>query len=192
MDAVAIVGLGNPGTQYQETRHNLGFLVVEELCRRLRTPLRPGKGEYLIARTDIEGTDVHIAAPMTFMNNSGAAVADILQRYQVTPRELLVVVDDFALPLGMLRFRLKGSDGGHNGLASIIYTLSTEEFPRLRCGIGTAAMPQKSDMSPFVLSRFEAEEVPAVRDMVLRAADACIEFARTGHARPVNPEKIDS
>lgn len=190
MDTVAIVGLGNPGTQYQATRHNVGFLVVEELCKRLRAPLRPGKGEYLIARAAREGIDVHIAAPTTFMNNSGTAVVDLLQRYLITPRELLVVVDDFALPLGTLRFRSKGSDGGHNGLASIIYMVNTDEFPRLRCGIGTAAMPRKSDMAPFVLAPFEPEEVPVIKDMVLRAADACVEFARTGHARPVNPEKV--
>lgn len=191
MDAVAIVGLGNPGSRYRDTRHNVGFLVVDELCRRLRAPLKPGKGEYLITRTNMEGIELHVAAPMTFMNNSGTAVVDILERYRLTPRELLVVVDDFALPLGMVRFRVNGSDGGHNGLASIIYTLNTHEFPRLRCGIGTATMPQKSDMASFVLSPFEPEEVPAVQDMVVRAADACIEFIRTGHARPVNPEKIE-
>lgn len=190
MDAVAIIGLGNPGTQYRGTRHNVGFLVVEELGRRLRTPFKPGKGEYVIARAAVEGIDVHLAAPMTFMNNSGTAVVDILERYRMTPRELLVVVDDFALPLGLLRFRVKGSDGGHNGLASITYMLNTDEFPRLRCGIGTATMPQKSDMAPFVLSPFEPDEVPVVMDMVLRAADACLEFARTGHARPVNPAKV--
>ncbi len=190
MDAVAIVGLGNPGTQYQETRHNVGFLVVNELCRRLRAPLKPGKGEYLIARTNLEGIELYIAAPMTFMNNSGTAVVGVLERYRLTARDLLVVVDDFALPLGTIRFRLKGSDGGHNGLASIIYMLNSHEFPRLRCGIGTAAMPQDSDMAPFVLSPFEAGEVPVVKDMVKRAVDACLEFARTGHARPVNPEKV--
>ena len=190
MDAVAIVGLGNPGAQYRNTRHNVGFLVVEELCRRFRAALKPGKGEYLTARTNREGVDVHVVAPMTFMNNSGTAVVDILERYRIAPREILVVVDDFALPLGTLRFRLKGSDGGHNGLASIIYMLNTHEFPRLRCGIGIETMPAKSDMAPFVLSPFGPEEDPVVKDMVTRAADACIEFARTGHARPANPEKV--
>ncbi len=191
MDAVAVVGLGNPGSQYRETRHNVGFLVVDELCRRLRVGLKPGKGEYLIARANMEGIELHVAAPMTFMNNSGTAVVDILERFRIAPRELLVVVDDFALPLGLVRFRLNGSDGGHNGLASIIYMLNSDEFPRLRCGIGTATMPQKSDMAPFVLSPFESEEVPVVKDMVMRAADACMDFVRTGHARPVNPEKAE-
>jgi PTH1 family peptidyl-tRNA hydrolase len=190
MDTVAIVGLGNPGSQYRETRHNVGFMVVEELCTRFHAALRPGTGDYLIARTFAEGIGVHLAAPATFMNNSGAAVLDILGRYQIHQRELLVVADDFALPLGMLRFRMKGSDGGHNGLASIIYTLNSHEFPRLRCGIGTGTMPPKADMAAFVLSQFEPEEIPAVNDMVKRAADACIEFARTGHPRPVNPEKV--
>jgi PTH1 family peptidyl-tRNA hydrolase len=190
MDAVAIVGLGNPGTQYRDTRHNVGFMVVEELCRRFRIALKPGKGDYLIGRATLEGTDLHLAAPMTYMNNSGAAVADILERFRIAHRELLVVVDDFALPLGTLRFRLKGSDGGHNGLASILYMLNSNEFPRLRCGIGTASMPPKSEMAAFVLSRFEPDEVPAVKEMVMRAADACVEFARTGHTRPANPEIV--
>jgi PTH1 family peptidyl-tRNA hydrolase len=190
MDAVAIVGLGNPGIQYRDTRHNVGFLVVEELSRRFRAELRPGKGEYQVARMNMAGADALVAAPTTFMNNSGTAVVDILERYQMSPRELLVVVDDFALPLGTLRFRMTGSDGGHNGLASIIYMLNSHEFPRLRCGIGTAMMPVKTDMAPFVLSPFATEEVPVVKDMVLRAADACIEFARTGHARPANPKQV--
>ncbi len=190
MDTVAIVGLGNPGAQYRETRHNVGFLVVEELCNRFHAALRPGKGDYLIARTFAEGIGVHLAAPVTFMNNSGAAVLDILERYQIPQRELLVVVDDFALPLGMLRWRMKGSDGGHNGLASIIYALNSHEFSRLRCGIGTDTMPPKADMAAFVLSRFEQTELPAVQDMVKRAADACLEFVRTGHPRPINPEKV--
>ena len=155
MDAVAIVGLGNPGSQYRETRHNVGFLVVNELCRRLRVGLKPGKGEYLIARANMEGVGLHVAAPMTFMNNSGTAVVDILERFQIAPRELLVVVDDFALPLGILRFRLRGSDGGHNGLASIIYMLNSDELPRLRCGIGSPEMPtDKNLMADFVLEKF--------------------------------------
>jgi PTH1 family peptidyl-tRNA hydrolase len=190
MDTVAIVGLGNPGMQYRATRHNAGFLVIDELCRRLRITLRPGKGDYQLARTSADGVELHLAVPMTFMNNSGTAVLDILERYHVAPRELLVVVDDYALPLGSLRFRMKGSDGGHNGLGSIIYMLNSHEFPRLRCGIGVESMPPKSDMAGFVLSPFAPEEVPAVNDMVKRAADACIEFARTGHARPVNSEKV--
>jgi PTH1 family peptidyl-tRNA hydrolase len=189
MDAVAIVGLGNPGSQYQRTRHNLGFLVIDELCRRFRIALRPGKGEYLVARTNIEGADTYLAAPTTFMNASGVAVLDMLERYQLRSHELLVVVDDFAIPLGTLRFRRKGSDGGHNGLASIIFMMNSNDFPRLRCGIGVESMPPKSEMASFVLSPFGQEEIPTVEDMVRRAADACIEFARRGNARPVNPER---
>ena len=190
MDAVAIVGLGNPGTPYQRTRHNLGFLVIDELCRRFRAPLRPGKGEYLTARTDVEGTDAHLVAPTTFMNNSGTAVLDVLERHHLRLDRLLVVADDFVLPLGTLRFRMKGSDGGHNGLASIIFMLNSHEFPRLRCGIGAEAMPPKSEMASFVLSPFRPEELPVVEDMVQRAADACVEFARRGTARPVNPVTV--
>jgi peptidyl-tRNA hydrolase, PTH1 family len=189
MDTVAIIGLGNPGTEYQETRHNVGFRVIGELSKRLRSPLKPGKGEYLLAHAYAGGSEIYLAAPTTYMNNSGIAVVDLLGRYHLTIREILVVADDFTLPLGRLRFRLKGSDGGHNGLASIIMTLNSDEFPRLRCGIGTESMPPKREMAEFVLSPFDRKELPAIEEMVQRAADAALEFARTGHARPANPKQ---
>lgn len=189
MDATAIVGLGNPGRRYSATRHNLGFMVVGELCRRWDLVPRPGRGAYDIAEVEFEEVvpRVVLVAPTTFMNNSGEAVRDVIERYGVTPAGMLIVLDDFWLPLGRLRFRPKGSDGGHNGLASIIQALGTEEIPRLRLGIGRPEMPPKSMMADFVLAKFEPGEREAVRDMVLRAADAVEEFIHKGFTTPKNP-----
>lgn len=121
------------------------------------------------------------------MNNSGDAVRDALERLRLGADRCLVVCDDFQLPLGHLRLRASGTDGGHNGLYSIIYQLQTEDFPRLRCGIGSPHMPpEKSERSSFVLSAFERDELPVVRPMILRARDACLTFITDGLARAMN------
>ncbi len=171
---VLVIGLGNPGRTYERTRHNLGFMVVDALADELRTPIRPGRGEFWLAECSLKQRDVILLKPTTFMNDSGIAVTEALELFSGTPRDLLVVCDDFQLPLGTLRIRPHGSDGGHNGLASIIYHLQTDDFPRLRCGIATPAMlAEGSAKAGFVLGEFTAEEMPDVREMVLRARDAC-------------------
>lgn len=181
-----MVGLGNPGSEYKNTRHNIGYMVVEELARNLRKRFRVGSGNYLRATARIGGTTVVLAKSLTFMNASGLAVRELLQEYPAGRNRLLIVCDDFALPLGMLRIRAGGSDGGHNGLSSIIDQLESNEFPRLRCGIKKAVMPPKKGMAEFVLSPFEREEMDTVGAMVRRAADAVTEFARTGITRTMN------
>lgn len=186
MDRIIIAGLGNPGAEYEHTRHNLGFQVVEELCRKLRCPLRAGKGDYLISWARAGTSELALVKPMTYMNNSGEAIADVLQKFRVDQKDMLVVCDDFTLPLGTLRIRPKGSDGGHNGLYSIIYHLRSTEFPRLRCGIRKEVMPLKDEMADFVLSAFDPEEEPGVRNMVTRAAEAVIEFGCSGISRAMN------
>lgn len=176
-----IIGLGNPGSAYDGTRHNVGFEVVDRLAESLHTQFKPGKGEYLVAFATVEGEEVGLAKPLTYMNNSGSAVVEIQERYEVPLDRLLVVCDDFWLPLGTLRLRPKGSDGGHNGLYSIIYHLQSESFPRLRCGIASESIPQnKKQMAEFVLDRFTATERPVVDRMVKRASEACISFVRYG------------
>jgi PTH1 family peptidyl-tRNA hydrolase len=177
----AIVGLGNPGNEYEWTRHNVGFFVVDALGDTLRTEFEAGKGDYLLATVQSGGTPIALVKPLTYMNNSGLAVADLVERYNVEPRDVLVVCDDFNLPLGKIRLRPKGSDGGHNGLYSIIYQLQTEEFPRLRCGIGTAASTGPGfDATSFVLSDFDRNEKPVVRNMVENARDAALCFLSEG------------
>ncbi|MFN0159496.1 MAG: aminoacyl-tRNA hydrolase [Bacteroidota bacterium] len=177
-----VVGLGNPGSEYEWTRHNIGFHVVDELCSRLNVRLTPGKGEYLVANSGL----MVVLKPLTYMNGSGQAVAEALERYHATPQDLLIVVDDFALLLGTLRIRTQGSDGGHNGLSSIISHLNSDGFPRLRCGIGKENLPLKEEMVNFVLARFDESEYQAVSAMVKRAADVCMESATEDFARLMN------
>lgn len=164
-----VLGLGNPGAEYALTRHNVGFRVVDLLASRHR--LRPSRrrDHALYAVGQIAQVSVVLAKPMTYMNRSGEAARALLQRFQLAPSQLIVVVDDVALPLGKLRIRPAGSDGGHNGLASIIQSIGSEAFPRVRVGIGSAPPGQ---MVEYVLSPFLPTELPAVEEAIQRAADA--------------------
>jgi PTH1 family peptidyl-tRNA hydrolase len=183
----AIVGLGNPGSEYEGTRHNVGFRVADLLSEFLDLEFKSDRGESLVGKGKYRGAVVYIIKPLTFMNNSGAAVAGAVEQHGIALENLLVVCDDFQLPLGTLRMRSGGSDGGHNGLYSIIYHLQTMNIPRLRCGIAGKTMPQKkSEMSRFVLSVFEKEEVPAVKQMIERARDAALEFIAEGITAAMN------
>ena len=176
-----IVGLGNPGTEYEGTRHNLGFAVIDAIAEFCGIRLRAGKGEFLIGSKGTGGDRLLLMKPLTYVNNSGEAVSDALRLYGLSPAQLLVVVDDFHLPLGTLRLRPAGSDGGHNGLYSIIYQTQTDEFPRLRCGIGGEMKPErKSDTAQFVLSAFAAGEQKTVHRMIVRARDAALTVVTEG------------
>jgi PTH1 family peptidyl-tRNA hydrolase len=178
---IAIIGLGNPGNEYDWTRHNVGFMVVDALCEVLSAEFEAGKGDYLIAAARSHGVPISLVKPLTYMNNCGLAVADVVDRYGLDLRDALIVSDDFNLALGKIRLRPKGSDGGHNGLYSIIYQLQTEEFSRLRCGIGTPIPSgQEFDATSFVLSVFNRDEKPAVRKMVESARDAALCFSTEG------------
>lgn len=181
-----VVGLGNPGSEYENTRHNVGFLVADMLTEALGGRFRAGKGDFLQSTVHVSGKQVTIIKPLTYMNNSGTAVAEVLQESECKPENLLVVSDDVALPLGTLRIRWKGSDGGHNGLASIIYELRTGDFPRLRCGIGQGEAPRKGMMADFVLSPFDRSELPVVREMAGRAAQTIVECASSGIYRTMS------
>ncbi|HID95187.1 MAG TPA: aminoacyl-tRNA hydrolase [Candidatus Latescibacteria bacterium] len=162
-----VIGLGNPGEQYRRTRHNIGSVVVERLAKCVGGKWKGGENCYLFTRVLIEGTPVLLVKPTTFMNSSGIAVAELIRRFEVPITELVVVSDDVNLPLGKIRLRAKGSDGGHKGLASLIYHLGSEHFPRLRLGIGSP--PEAVDLVDYVLSEFEGEELPKVEEMVSRA-----------------------
>jgi PTH1 family peptidyl-tRNA hydrolase len=183
VDPIIVVGLGNPGTEYEGTRHNIGFRVIDEVARRSETPIKAGRGEYQFASHSFRDKHLLLAKPLTYMNNSGDAVAELLEEYKARLDELIVVVDDLALPLGVIRVRAKGNDGGHNGLSSIIYQLNTNEFARIRCGIRQENMPAKEQMAEFVLSPFGREEREKVEAMITRAGDAVVEFAASGIAR---------
>ena len=179
-----IVGLGNPGSEYRETRHNIGFLVIDELARRWNTERSREQFEALIVKTMAEGQQVMLAKPLTFMNLSGHAVSNLAGYYKIEPADVFVITDDVALPLGRLRARREGGAGGHNGLKSLIAQLGTEGFPRLRVGVGRG--DNRRDLADHVLGRFEANERETVVAAVLRAADATEMFLRDGVERVMN------
>jgi PTH1 family peptidyl-tRNA hydrolase len=161
-----VAGLGNPGPEYASTRHNVGFLVVDRLAEQFgSTWERSTKWDAVVTKYG----EVFLLKPMSFMNRSGHPLFAVAQFYKIDPAEILVVLDDFALPLGRLRLRAGGSPGGHNGLESIIAQFGTEEIPRLRIGIGAAPSAGSVD---YVLSRFFEEEKPLVRSTIDRAAEA--------------------
>lgn len=184
--AALIVGLGNPGGTYAGSRHNIGFMVVDEMCHRLGIRFGPGRGEYQRASGESDGVVLHLVKPTTYMNGSGTAVAEALEHAGLAPDSLLIVLDDFQIPLGTLRLRAKGSDGGHNGLASVLWTLGTDLIPRLRLGIGQESMPAAEARSDFVLDPFAREELTAVQTMIARAADAATMYATSGIERAMN------
>jgi len=178
-----IVGLGNPGPQYENTRHNVGFRVIDELARRWQIPIDRQRFSGRIGDGRLRQEQVLLLKPMTMMNLSGRAVRETATFYKLPLEDLLVVADDMALPITKLRLRLKGSAGTHNGLASIVQELASEDFARLRAGIGWV---DGSRMVGHVLGAFSAEEEPLVKDMIGRAADATECWVLEGIAAAMN------
>ncbi len=167
-----VVGLGNPPPKYQETRHNLGYKVSDLLLENFKLKLKAGKGDYYFSSTEVEGREIYLVKNGTYMNDSGQAVIQATEKFGIKPEELLVVCDDFNLPLGKLRIKEKGSEGGHKGLRSIIYHLNTQDFPRLRLGIDSPAEGKSAE--EYVLEKFSAEEKKPVEEMLEKAAQAVI------------------
>jgi PTH1 family peptidyl-tRNA hydrolase len=182
-----VVGLGNPGSRYEGTRHNVGFAAVDILAERhgVRWEAAPRGAEALVGRW--RSADVVLAKPLTFMNLSGAAIVALLQFYKIELADMLVIVDEVQLETGRIRLRPEGSAGGHNGLKSIIASLGTGGFPRLRIGVGR---PLKNDtrrnLSDHVLTRFDPDERAVVDEAVGRAADASEAFVADGMAVAMN------
>lgn len=179
---LVVLGLGNPGDAYRGTRHNLGKEIVSSLGEELGLRARPGRGDYQYARDD--SRDVLLVVPTIYMNISGRAAAQVLEHFGAAVSDLLAVCDDFALPLGSLRIRRQGSDGGHNGLASIIGDLGSEDFPRLRVGVGP--VPAGVLWTDFVLSRFERSEEEQAAEAVSTAREAVLAIAAVGVERAQN------
>ena len=165
-----IVGLGNPGEGYRNSRHNLGYRVVDFLAQQNKKDFRPEKGEFLFCDIRIEDEKTYLIKPLTFMNSSGVAVVEAIDVLNLGIENLLVVCDDVNLPLGKIRIREKGTDGGHKGLRSIIYQLNSIDFARLRMGIGDT--PEKVDLEEFVLQNFEEEQKEKVNEMIEKAVIA--------------------
>lgn len=168
-----VVGLGNPGPEYRDTRHNVGQRVLDLLARRLRASWRRD-GSAVVARGQWRGEPVRLIKPISFMNESGPVVAKALRRVEAGPADLILVYDDIDLPLGTVRLRMKGSHGGHNGVRSVIEALGTQEIQRVKVGIGRP--DQKDDVPDHVLTSFERDEVPAVDAAVAEAAERVLDL----------------
>ena len=176
-----VVGLGNPGSTYDQTRHNLGFMLVDRLAQETNSQIRREECRALVGRGELEGEIVELVKPQTFMNLSGESLSCLLKKNVRTVKKLIVVSDDLALPLGKIRLRMKGSAGGHNGLKSIIECLRTEEFVRLRIGI--QPLHPLSDTKRFVLERFSKADFETVDKVLEQSADAVRAVIRDGAER---------
>lgn len=166
-----IVGLGNPGKQYQNTRHNAGFMAVDALARALNADFEPWRGDLaLAAKTEAEGKTIYLLKPQTFMNLSGQAVSAFANFYKIPPSAVLVIFDDMSLPLGSIRLRKDGSAGGQNGMQNIIELAGTQNIARLRIGIGPR--PAYFEGKDFVLSKFSAQEQEVLSSALQKAKEA--------------------
>ena len=185
-----IVGLGNPGREYRDTRHNVGFMVVDEIARRhgLGWAMAPSQVPDAFVAKKYGADPVLLSKPVTFMNRSGEAVQALGRYYDIAPADLLVVVDDIDLPFGRLRARARGSAGTHNGLRSIVQHVGSE-FPRLRLGVGRG--DARRDLADHVLSKFERDEQAALEEFIARAADAAEMFAVEGIGKVMNAYNPD-
>ena len=166
-----IVGLGNPDRKYALTRHNSGFLCVDELAEKKGFKIDRLKFKSLTARTEIAGKNALVIKPSTYMNNSGIAVKEAASFYKIKPENIIVIFDDVSLDVGKMRIRRKGTDGGHNGIKSIIYHLQSDAFPRIKIGVGHKPN-EEYDLADWVLSRFTEDEQKALLPVFENAAEA--------------------
>lgn len=165
-----IVGLGNSGTKYEGTRHNAGFMAADCLAEKLGVKIDRIKFKSLVTSCTLGDKKVLLMKPSTYMNNSGVAVVEAMSFYKVPPENVIVVFDDISLDIGKMRIRRKGSDGGHNGIKNIIYLSGSDQFPRIKLGVGHK--PEKWDLADWVLSRFSSEEYKAMEETAKKACDA--------------------
>lgn len=174
-----IAGLGNPGKQYEQTHHNMGFITIDYLAEKLGINVNKIKFKALTAETVYNGQKIVLLKPQTYMNLSGESIREIVQFYKLPPENLIVIYDDIDLDTGKIRIRAKGSAGTHNGMRNIVFQLQTDEFPRIRIGI-RGGMSEKMQLRDFVTGGFTKEEVPLLEDAVSRAADAVLCYVSEG------------
>lgn len=179
-----IAGLGNPTKEYDKTRHNVGFSVIDVLADRYRIDISEKKHKALCGRGVIEGQKVLLLKPQTFMNLSGESIRAAADYYKIEPEEMIVIYDDISLDPGQLRIRLKGSAGGHNGIKNIIANLGTQDFLRIKVGVG--AKPPRMDLADYVLSRFGAGEQKLMEEAFGEAAEAAVMMMTDGAERAMN------
>ena len=180
---IAIVGLGNPGGEYSLTRHNIGYLVVDFLVNKYTHLKRKENQYYELFLHTKDKENIGFVKPLVFMNNSGVVLKRLIEEFELQLHKTLIICDDFNLPLGKIRMRKKGSDGGQKGLASIIMSLNNDHIPRLRCGIG---FREDTDASEYVLSPFSEAQRDSVEKMIQTAGKAVIDFIHKGIDRTMN------
>lgn len=166
-----IVGLGNPGLQYENTRHNVGFLTIDYLAKKYDIKVKKLKFKSLYGQGEISGQKVMLIKPQTYMNSSGEAIRDLKNFYKFEDDKLIVILDDIDIDFGKIRIKKKGSAGTHNGMKSIIYQIQTDNFPRIKISVGQK--PSYMDLASFVLSGFTKDEADIVREEIINAAEAC-------------------
>lgn len=174
-----VAGLGNPGKQYEMTRHNIGFQAIDYIADKLGVKVKKLKFKSLYGECNIDGEKVLLVKPLTFMNRSGESIAEFVKFYKIPTENVIIISDDISLDVGRIRVRPKGRDGGHNGLKSIIYLLNSDEFARVRIGVGKPENP-KHDLVDFVLGRFTKDEVPVLEESIKRADGAVCEIIKNG------------
>ena len=174
-----IVGLGNPGKKFEATRHNIGFEVIDYIAKEYGIKVNKIKHKALIGEGLMRGNRVILAKPQTYMNLSGESVRDISEYYKIPTENIIIIYDDINLSTGSVRIRAKGSDGGHNGMKSIIYQLASNEFPRLRIGVGAPAH-KEHELVDYVLGKFMKSEMPDIIDAIMIAPDAVCTIMNMG------------
>lgn len=174
-----IAGLGNPGRKYVGTRHNMGFEALDAVAAKYRIDIKKAKFNAIYGEGSIEGEKVVLVKPQTFMNLSGEAIREFKSWYKVEDSQIIIIYDDVSLPVGKMRIRAKGSAGGHNGLKSIIYQLGSEDFPRIKIGVGSPQNPDY-DLADYVLGKFSKAEVKELVQMAINTADAVGEIIKSG------------
>lgn len=180
-----VVGLGNPGKQYDMTRHNIGFHTIDYIADKYNAKLTKLKFKAVYGEATISGEKVYLVKPQTYMNLSGDSVAEMAQFYKVPVENIIVISDDISLDTGRIRVRGKGSAGGHNGLKSIIYRMNSDAFPRVKMGVG-APRHEDYDLADFVLGRFTKEEIPVMEDAIKKAETAVAEIIKNGVQSAMN------
>lgn len=180
-----IVGLGNPGSQYEKTRHNCGFRAVDILAAKFGCKLDKAKFQGLYGQVNYEGRKLFLLKPQTFMNLSGRSVLQLSAYFNIPPQQIIVMFDDISLPPGRLRIRANGSAGGHNGIKSIISEVGSQEFPRVKIGVGAKPEPER-DLADWVLSTFSASEEKALVPALEAAADAALSIIEKGIPETAN------
>lgn len=179
---ISFIGLGNPGNKYENTKHNAGFWVLDELSRRWKTNFKPGKGEYFFMEK--KSWNILLIKPTIGMNNSGTVVKDIMKNWNINLSELYLIVDDVDLPLGKIRIRPKGGDGCHRGMESVIYHLGNNGFPRIRFGIATDDKLRPAEN--YVLKSFNKKNQILANEMIVKTADAVESIIHNGMSKTMN------